>query len=77
MDVAEMEIMRAQYEEKEARLFTTAAFCNCFRSLRNVQYILTYSTKSQTSVPKETDVAGWKSDVFATTRQGFVVSTRK
>jgi hypothetical protein len=69
MDVAEMEIMRAQYEGKEARPFATAASYNCFRSLRNVQYILTDSTKPRTSVAKETGVAGWKSDA-AFAKQG-------
>jgi hypothetical protein len=39
MDVVEMEIMRMEYEEKEAHFFTTTTFCNCFSSLRNVQYI--------------------------------------
>jgi hypothetical protein len=39
MDVVEMEIMRTEYEEKEAYFFTTTTFCNSFRSLRNMQYL--------------------------------------
>jgi hypothetical protein len=37
MDVVEMVIMTMKYEKKEAYAFTKA-LCDCFRSLRNVQY---------------------------------------